>query len=128
MENNYKIQAKIESLNSTDLRKQIGVIIVDNGVIVGRGSNQATIKWKWFIKWHKNHCFRKTWLLKKFKHRLYWICPGCALQKNHAEFIAIKSMKQTKELELYMYGHNVCCENCLNEIEKINIKKIYYEI
>lgn len=123
----YLDLAKKESELSTDLRKPIGVIIVDakTGNVVGHGSNQATLKFKWLINWHKNNCLRK--IFKTPKNKFYWFCPGCALLKNHAEVRAIKSIKNisfANELHLYMYGHTYCCNNCLKEIYKFNITQL----
>jgi len=120
--------AKEESKLSTDLRRPIGVVIVNNFKVIGRGSNQATIKWKWLINWHKNHCLRKIIGIKG--HVLYWVCPGCALYRNHAEIRAIRSIKDKKItglVDMFMYGHNEYCNNCEVEIKKFNINKVYFK-
>ena len=119
--------AKEESKLSTDLRRPIGVVIVNNFKVIGRGSNQATIKWKWLINWHKKHCVRKIIGIKK--HILYWLCPGCALYRNHAEVRAIRSIKDkniTGLIDMFMYGHDEYCDECEVEINKLNINKVYF--
>ena len=121
----FKEARKVQKL-STDLRRPIGVIIAEDNEIIGRGSNQATLKLKWFNKWHKKHCLRKIFRVPK--NGWYWFCPGCALSKNHAEMIALRNM--TKQLDkdsdatLYILGHSYCCDNCLKHINKANIKNI----
>lgn len=120
--------AKEESKLSTDLRRPIGVVVVNNFKVIGRGSNQATIKWKWLIKWHKNHCLRKIIGIKK--HILYWLCPGCALYRNHAEVRAIRSIKDkniTGLIDMFMYGHDEYCDECEVEIKKFNVNKVYFK-
>lgn len=111
---------------STDLRRPIGVIIVCGGKIIGRGYNKATLKLKWFNQWHKKHCLRKIFNVPK--NGWYWFCPGCALNKNHAEMVAIRNMTQKLEPNndsiLYILGHSYCCYNCLKNIAKANIKNI----
>jgi len=121
--------AKKESELSTDLRKSIGVVIVDTvtGNVVGHGSNQATLKFKWLINWHKKNCLRK--IFKTPKNKFYWFCPGCALYRNHAEARAIRSLCEIQpenNLELFLYGHTYCCENCLKQISKYNITKLTF--
>ena len=126
--NNFMNEAKIESTKSTDLKRSIGVVITKNGKIIGRGSNQATIKWKWLIKLHTKFCFRKFLGIKK--HNFYWLCPGCALPHNHSEIRALNSIKEKieGELELYMFGHIKCCENCSKELTKNNIIKRNFQL
>lgn len=123
-------KAKIESMKSTDLRKQIGAVITKNGWIIGKGSNQATIKWGWFISWHKNNCLRKIFNIER--HTNYWLCPGCALYKNHAEARAVKSIdphiRLDGKLELFLFGHSECCKRCTKVLNKLNIKMAHDKI
>jgi deoxycytidylate deaminase len=123
-------QARLESLNSTDLRKSIGVVITADGYIIGRGSNQATFTWKWLQRFHVKHCIRKMFHMKR--HDFYWLCPGCALFKNHSEIRAINNINSintftntSKGADIYIFGHNCCCERCLDKMVKVGIKKIY---
>lgn len=126
--NSFMEAAEIISADATDLRRQIGVVIVNKeNKIAAYGTNQATIKWKWFINWHKTHCLRK--IFRTPKNRMYWFCPGCAINKNHAEYRAIQKLKEfaytDEEFDLYLYGHQYCCQNCLEAISEFNIKTIY---
>lgn len=139
MENNYQNgftheyfweQARIESKKSTDLRRSIGVVVVnEKNEIIGRGSNQATIPWFWVARLHKKYCIRKIVGVKK--NTCYFICPGCALYRNHAEVRALRSIKYPEynlkymKLRIYMFGHKYCCNNCLKKISMYNIEKIY---
>lgn len=120
--------AKEESLKSTDLRKPIGVVIVNNFKVIGKGSNQATVRFKPLNILHKKYCIRKLIGIKK--HILYWICPGCALYRNHAEVRAIRSIKNkpiSGIIDMFMYGHNEYCDQCEVEIKKLGINKVYYK-
>lgn len=112
---------------STDYRRQIGVAIFNDGLLIATGSNQATIKWHPINKLHKRWCIRKMLGIKK--HAYYWICPGCATFKNHAEARAIReiySMRGFKRnITMYLYGHDHCCNTCLEKVNKLGINKIY---
>ena len=119
--------AKEESKLSTDLRKPIGVVIVNNFKVIGRGSNQATIRWRPLNLLHKKYCLRKLLGIKK--HILYWLCPGCALYRNHAEVRAIRSIKYkniTGIIDMFMYGHDEYCDQCEVQIKKLNVNGFYF--
>lgn len=121
----WKCLAKDVSKLSTDKRRSIGVIITKDDELLSYGYNIATTKWKWFINWHKKNCLRK--IFKVPKNGWYWFCPGCALSKNHAEMVAIRNIGNQSidgYLKMYMYGHRYCCDNCLKNLEKINVKEI----
>lgn len=128
LDDNYFFEkAKLVSNYATDLRRPIGIVIVDSkNVIIGHGSNQATIPLFGIPKLHKKYCLRK--IFKTPKNRWYWFCPGCALFRNHAEVRALRSIKgpisQRGELRMYMYGHSYCCKVCLKEIARYNNIKI----
>lgn len=114
---------------ATDLRRPIGAAIFDGDTLVAYGSNQASIKWRWFINWHKTHCLRK--IFKTPKNKWYWFCPGCANGSNHAERVAIRNIPFTNEPKkyiMYLYGHSYCCTECLKHIKKANIEEVkFYE-
>jgi len=120
--------AETQASLSTDLRRPIGCIVVLEGkIIIGYGSNQASIRWAWLQRFHVKHCFRKLIGIKK--HAFYWICPGCALFRNHAEVRAIRSCSRVdrtgKRVEMYMHGHDYCCERCVQEIKRFGIIKVH---
>lgn len=58
----------------------------------------------------------------------YHFCKEICNQNNHAEVDAIKkgieSNYNFNDAILYLVGHTYCCENCLKEIDKVNIKNI----
>ena len=119
--------AKRESFLSTDLRRPIGVVIVNNFKVIGRGSNQATIRWRPLNVLHKKYCLRKLLGIKT--HTMYWLCPGCALYCNHAEVRALRSIKDKKIsgiTDMFMYGHDEYCDKCEVEIKKFGINKVYF--
>lgn len=116
--------ARVHSRQSTDLRKPIGSVVVKDGVVVGMGSNQATIRCPWVQNWHKTHCVRKILGIKT--HDWYFICPGCALFKNHSESQAVRNVNpQLGPYELYLYGHYYCCYSCERKLLKHNVKRVY---
>lgn len=120
--------AKYASHLATDLRKPIGVIITDlNNNPVAFGYNKATLNLRPFNEWHKTNCLRK--IFNTPKNKMYWFCPGCAVNENHAERVAIRNIPFTtekKEYIMYLYGHTYCCEECLKHIKNANIKEIKF--
>lgn len=128
-ENNYFMGlARTQSGLSTDLRRPIGSIIVKDSVVVGFGSNQATLRWSWLQRWHRMYCVRK--ILGIRTHNFYFVCPGCALFRNHAEARAIRDVGSLfyftrPPYEMYLYGHTYCCSRCEESMIKLGITKVY---
>jgi len=124
------MQAAKEAMKlSTELRKPTAAVIVKDGVIIGRGANQSGLKNETLRRWHneKGICVRK--LIHAKTGTLYWTCPGCASPKSHAEQMAIKDAQKkgydTKDAELYLYGHWWCCESCWDKMISAGIKNVY---
>lgn len=128
-EDNYFMGlARTQSGLSTDLRRPIGSVIVKDSVVVGFGSNQATLRLGWLQRWHRTRCIRK--ILGIRTHNFYFVCPGCALFRNHAEARAIRDMVATvghvsQPYEIYLYGHTYCCSKCEEKMLKLGIKTVY---
>ena len=59
----------------------------------------------------------------------YWICPGCADYRFHAESGAVRNAIEnghdTAGADLYLYGHWWCCKNCWDTMIKEKIKNVY---
>ncbi len=119
--------ARTTSGLSTDLRRPIGCVIVKDSVAVGFGSNQATLRWSWLQRWHKKRCLRKVLGIRT--HNWYFVCPGCALFRNHAEARAIRDSWPVWSIdggaELYLYGHTYCCGKCEDRMKRFGITKVY---
>lgn len=121
------MEAALESQNSSDRRRPIGCVILQDGRLVGRGSNQATFAWGWLRAFHVKHCFRKALRVKR--HGLYWLCPGCALFRNHAEARAIRDalprLSENGIIDMYLFGHSYCCDTCLKKVNGVGVRNIY---
>ncbi len=114
--------------DSTDGHHSAGAVIVMNGEIIGRGGNQSAFKNKTLINLHKNGlCIRRKLNIPSGKK--YWLCPGCASSKHHAESRAVRdAIKNSGSIDgadLYLYGHWWCCESCWNSMIKAGIRDVY---
>lgn len=118
---------KIREKDSTDLMNPTGAILVKNGKIIARAANKAKIKNKKLLDFHSKYCIRR--LLHIPSGKGYFLCPGCANYKQHAEARVIKkSVKEkipTQGADLYLYGHWWCCQPCWEEMIKHGIKNVY---
>ncbi|MCC7160319.1 hypothetical protein IT399_01145 [Candidatus Nomurabacteria bacterium] len=120
-ENNIFIQSakNYASKNSLDSAMPTGSVLVFGGVVVGLGANGSD--------YHKTHeC-------ERVKNKIptgqgYELCEGCH-PKNHSESKAIENAKQngfdTKNADIYLWGHWWCCESCWNSIISAGIKNVY---
>ncbi len=129
--NQFMLEAKrIRDEKSNEKQHPTGAVVVKDGLIIGFGANQAGYKNLHLINLHrKGMCVRRWLHVKSGTH--YWICPGCAKSKNHAENLAVKDAlaKHTKAevagADLYLYGHWWCCEPCWNSMIGAGIKNVY---
>lgn|SRR3990167_2244581 len=121
---------KVRDTESTDLAFSTGAVIVKNNKIIGQAGNKAGYTLPFMIKLHANGlCFRR--MLKIKSGQKYWLCPGCATNKKHAENMAIKdaitkgNQDKLPGADLYLYGHWWCCEPCWNAMINAGIKNVY---
>jgi deoxycytidylate deaminase len=121
-------QAKKERVNSTDDSHPTGAVVVKEGLVIGKGANQSALKNKKFREFHaKYFCIRR--FLKIPSGQKYWLCPGCASFRYHAESQAIKNalLKHNSLVnsDLYLYGHWWCCQPCWEKMIKAGIKNVF---
>jgi deoxycytidylate deaminase len=113
---------------STDHNHATGAVIVRDGKILGRGANQSAIKNSILLGWHKKFLCVRKWLKIKSGEK-YWLCPGCASYKMHAEPRAVKDAERTHSnisgADLYLYGHWWCCKPCWDSMIGAGIKDVY---
>ena len=115
--------------HSTEQRHPTGAVVVKDGGIIGKGSNQAVIKNQKMQGLHNNKglCLRRIVGVKSGEH--YWLCPGCAPSTSHAEQVTVKNARkkgnETEDADLYMWGHWWCCEPCWNAMIDLGIKDVY---
>lgn len=119
---------RVRDEQSTDLNHPTGAAVVLNGEIVGHGANQSALKNKKLADFHKNvFCVRR--FLKIPTGTKYWLCPGCAQFRHHAESRAVKdalnSHGSIQGADLYLYGHWWCCKPCWDTMIAAGIDKVY---
>ena len=113
-ENNiYMLEAKrIRNTMSSESRQPTGAVVVYEGIIIGRGANQSRLHNEKLLDLHNSFCIRKV--LHVSSGTKYWLCPGCAKFKDHAENRAVKDALKNREVldgaDLYLYGHWWCCK------------------
>lgn len=122
-------RAKEVARNSTDKQQSVGAVIVCNGEIVAEDSNRIPFNFKWLINLHKNFCIRHFLGVPSGRH--YWLCPGCIPAEMHAESRAVKKILKSKKfydkgLEIYTWGHWVCCDVCVKNMQKVNLEKYFF--
>lgn len=119
---------RVTLAQSTDANHPTGAVIVKDGKILGSAANKSALNNKKLIELHrKGFCVRK--ILKIPSGQKYWLCPGCASHKMHAEPGAIKdAQKKYGDItgaDLYHWGHWWCCQPCWDSMIKAGIKDVY---
>ncbi|MDD5589585.1 MAG: deaminase [Candidatus Portnoybacteria bacterium] len=121
---------RIRNTESTDELQPTGAVVVKDGIILGSGANQVGFKNHFLIKLHaKGWCIRKRIHIKSGTK--YWLCPGCATHKEHAENRAVRDAVKKSGLDavrgsdLYLFGHWWCCKPCWDKIIEAEIKNVY---
>lgn len=127
IDNNFMAQAKAMARLSNEKQQPVGAVIVSNGQVITSAFNNNPLTNLFLINLHKKYCIRHLLKIPTGKH--YWICPGCARKKNHAEFKASKKFLEkditNRPIDLYMWGHWACCDACCASMQKIPINNIY---
>lgn len=128
LDNEFMKEAKrVRDEDSTDFMNPTGAVCVKDGKILIRAANQAKIKSKKLRDLHSKYCIRRILHIPSGKG--YFMCPGCATSKQHAESqAAAKAKKQGIDLngaDLYLYGHYWCCKPCWDAMIKAGIKNVY---
>lgn len=94
-------------------------VLVRNGVIIAQGANGSDF--------HKhNECERVKQNIPTGQG--YELCEGCH-PKNHSEQSAITDARDrgidTRDADLYLWGHWWCCEPCWNAMIDAGIRNVY---
>jgi deoxycytidylate deaminase len=128
--NRFMVEAtRLRNECSTDIHHPTGAVVVKDGKIIGRGANQSSIKSKKLLAFHRDKfCMRR--FLKVSSGHKYWLCPGCASSKHHAEARAVRDALKTNKLlvagaDLYLCGHWWCCKPCWDVMIGAGIRNVY---
>lgn len=113
---------------STEKNYSTGAVVVLDSKIIGRAGNQAAIKNKKLQEFHRTKlCLRKLFRIPSGQK--YWVCPGCAKHKHHAEWGAVRDAVRSNGniagADLYLYGHWWCCKPCWEAMIKTGIRDVY---
>jgi deoxycytidylate deaminase len=125
----FMVEAKkLRDNYSTDFNHKTGAIVVRDGVIIGSAANRSKISNQFLINLHKKGlCFRKLFRVKTGQK--YWLCPGCASSKYHAEHSAVvdalSNGNKTAGADVYLYGHWWCCKQCWDKMIEAEIRNVY---
>lgn len=114
----YKIIYDSKLIGFSCLKQSVYAIIINEKKEIIVGSNN--------INYKVSECPRVTNNSKSGED--YHFCKEICNQNNHAEVDAIKKGIESNydftNSTLYLIGHTYCCENCLKEINKVNINNI----
>lgn len=114
---------------STETNHPTGAVVVRQGQVLGWGANQAAINNRWLATIHKNYfCVRRFFHVPSGQK--YWLCPGCAQYRHHAEQRAVRDAvaKHPHEVagaDLYLWGHWWCCQPCWGAMIFAGINNVY---
>jgi tRNA(Arg) A34 adenosine deaminase TadA len=129
-DNVYMQMALEEKAKSNDQLYPTGAVVIKDGQVLAQAHNRAGYKWKWLINWHQHgFCFRRWFKIKTGEK--YWMCPGCATNKNHAESTLVNKMEKEGRLgelsgtDLYLAGHWWCCKPCWDNMIRAGIKNVF---
>ncbi|MBI4133149.1 hypothetical protein HY478_00895 [Candidatus Uhrbacteria bacterium] len=119
---------RVCATRSTDRKHPTGAVIVRDHVIIGAAANQAGFRHPALVRFHETTlCLRRVFRVPSGTH--YWLCPGCARPQNHSEPLALKNARShghdTKDADLYLYGHWWCCEPCWRAITEAGVRNVY---
>lgn len=129
------VLARDVALNqSDDYKNPTGAVIysADFGILAV-GANISGLGRSYLAKTHSRWCFRKA--LNVPSGHGYWVCPGCASKRNHAEARAARVLRHryaahevlnrsARELECYLWGHHYACDSCLNALSSVRVKTL----
>ncbi|MFA6306343.1 MAG: deaminase [Patescibacteria group bacterium] len=117
-DNQFMIEAKKMAETTGCSKQPTGAVIVKNGIIIGRGCNAGK---------KIEVCPRVLNGSKTGED--YHYCKEVCLQTGHSEVTSTNNAKangqDSKDADLYLYGHWWCCKNCWDTIIKARIKNVY---
>lgn len=119
--------ARVRNTQSSDHKHPTGAVVIKDEKVIGSGANQSRLKNPALLKLHSRYCIRKMLGMPSGKY--YWMCPGCATSRQHAECRAIADAMQhhndTRDADVYLYGHWWACKPCWDIMIFAGIKNLY---
>jgi deoxycytidylate deaminase len=118
-DNPYMQEAKVYAReHSLDKSMPNASLVVKDGLVIGRAANGSN--------YHDlNDCERVR--LNIPTGQGYELCEGCS-PKNHSESKAIANAQSqgadTRDADLYLWGHWWCCEPCWNSMSAAGIARV----
>lgn len=119
---------KVRNDHSTESKQPTGAVIVKNDIVVAFGANKSRVRrGSWAYDLHQKYCIRK--LFRVPSGTKYWLCPGCASHRDHAEARAVRDAHKrgvdASGADLYLYGHWWCCTPCWDAMIAAGIRDVY---
>ncbi len=130
-EDNPYMQMALEEKNkSNDQLYATGAVAVKDGVVIGRNHNKSGYNWSFLINIHMKGFCPRRWFKAKTGTK-YWMCPGCATYKDHAESRLVREFERAGKIgelsgsDLYLAGHWWCCKPCWDNMIRAGIKNVF---
>ena len=127
--NSFMKRAKEVARTSNDQSFPTGAVITCDNEILTEASNKTPLSNDFLKNLHKKHCIRRMFRIPSGQK--YWLCPGCATNKNHGEYRAAVALKKkfpqkvNSNLDLYLWGHWWCCKPCWDKMIEVGIKNVF---
>jgi len=125
--NKFMTEAKEIARLSNERQQPVGSVLVCDGEIVEITHNRSPLANDFLVKLHQKFCVRHFLGVPTGVH--YWMCPGCASKKSHAEYQAskqfLKKNIKNKPVDVYMWGHWACCDVCCEAMSEIPVDNFY---
>ena len=124
--NSFMFEAKKMAMLSNEKQQPTGAVVVCDGKIISKASSHNPLSNSILINLHKKFCIRH--MLHIPTGEKYWMCPGCANKKSHAEYKAIEKLLKTGNTiaeSVYLWGHLWCCDVCWGNMLKLGIHDVY---
>lgn len=124
----YMSAAKAVWFTSTELSHPTGAVVVKEGKMIGAAPNRGGIQNYKLALIHKTRfCIRRIFKIRSGTK--YWMCPGCAKHKHHAEASSVRNAQRRvgdiTGSDLYLYGHYWCCKPCWDAMIAAGIRNVF---
>lgn len=129
-------KALVAMKESDDYANPTACVIVSREFPVAIASNRTGLGHGRLSRSHSSWCLRKH-LRNLIDYPQsgtgYWVCPGCASPKNHAEARAAAFVKErvhggrVVDGTAYLLGHYHACKPCMKALKSVGVTKIIFK-